>query len=358
MEKLSVPLGERNYSIYIDGGLMGRIPRLLDEMGLTGLTVLVTDDRVKGIFGNDLAQGLREAGLDTRVLEIPQGERSKTLQWAETLYDGLVSLRADRTTLMVALGGGVVGDLTGFVAATYMRGIPYIQVPTTLLAQVDSSVGGKTAVNHPKGKNLIGAFYQPRAVFIDTHVLRSLPDLEFLSGLAEVVKYGVISDRSFFNHIRDNLGAIRSLDEDALIGIIGRACAIKAEVVIEDERESGLRAILNFGHTIGHAVESLTGYEELRHGECVSIGMACAARISGSMGLCSRQDAEELIALLDSVGLPTRPTGLNPKDVLTALVHDKKAVQGRLRFVLMEGLGKVVTREGVNEEIILKSLTH
>jgi 3-dehydroquinate synthase len=357
METLSVSLGERSYSIYIDEGLMERIPHLLDEIGLRGLVVLVTDDRVNDIYGADLASRLRETGRDTHILEVPQGEPTKTLRWAESLYDRLISLRADRTTLMLALGGGVVGDLTGFVAATYMRGLPYVQVPTTLLAQVDSSVGGKTAVNHPKGKNIIGAFYQPRAVFIDIRALSSLPEREFLSGLAEVVKYGVISDKGFFHYIRDNLSAIKKLDKEALTSIVERSCAIKAEVVAKDERESGLRAILNFGHTIGHAVESLTGYQGLKHGECVSIGMACAARLSERLGLCARGEVTELVSLLDSTGLPTELPGLSPEDVLAAMVHDKKVMHGRLRLVLMERLGKVVIKEGLDEEVILQSLS-
>lgn len=357
MERLCVPLGERSYGIHIGCGALEQLPALLEEIARGGMAVLVTDSRVNPIYGEVVARALRDWGRDVHVVEVPEGERSKTLKSAEAIYDRLISLRADRTTVMLALGGGMVGDLTGFVAATYMRGVPYVQIPTTLLAQVDSSVGGKTGVNHPLGKNLIGAFYQPRGVLIDPFVLKSLARREFASGLAEVVKYGVICDRSFFYYIRDNLDGIDGLEEGALTYIIKRSCAIKAEVVAQDEKEAGLRAILNFGHSLGHAVESLSGYEGLKHGECVSIGMAFAAKVSVELGLCPEREAGELVSLLDSMGLPTKPPELSPADVMRALQLDKKVIQGKVRLVLMEGLGKVVVKEGVEEGLLLRCLS-
>ncbi len=357
MEKLSVPLGERSYGIYVEKGLLDSIPALLEEMWRDAMIVLVTDSRVNTIYGEKLARRFLEEGREVQVIEVPEGERSKTLTWAKTIYDRLISLHADRTTLMLALGGGVVGDLTGFAAATFMRGIPYIQIPTTLLAQVDSSVGGKTAVNHPRGKNIIGAFYQPKAVFIDTSVLSSLPEREFLSGMAEVVKYGVIRDSDFFYYVRDNLHAILNKEGGPLTQVVMKSCSIKAEVVAEDEKETGLRTILNFGHSVGHAVESLKGYEGLKHGECVSIGMACAARVSVELGLCPRGDAEELISLLESMGLPTKLPELDPEDVIAAFALDKKVMYGKMRLVLIEGLGKVVIKEGVGEDLLRRCLS-
>ncbi len=357
MEKLSVPLGERSYCIYIEEGILDRIPEMLDEIEHGGLTVLVTDSKVNAVYGNETTRLMEESGRAVHLIEVPEGERTKTLKWAEIIYDRLVSLRADRSTLLLALGGGMVGDLTGFVAATFMRGVPYIQIPTSLLAQVDSSVGGKTAVNHPKGKNIIGAFYQPRAVFIDTAALGTLPEREFVSGMAEVVKYGAIRDRGFFYYLKNNLEAIKGLEQGVMTHIIKTSCAIKAEVVSRDEREAGLRAILNFGHTVGHAVESLLGYGKLKHGECVSIGMACAGRISVELGLCPQEEAAELVSLLEATGLPVKLPELDPRDILAAMSLDKKVRQGKMRLVLMEGLGKVVIKEGVDNELLLRCLS-
>lgn len=357
METLSIPLGERSYLIHIGGGLLGRIPSLLDGVDPDAMTVLVTDTKVNSLYGRELSRKLLSAGRSSHTIELPPGEQTKTLSWAGTLYDRLVDVHADRTTLLLALGGGVIGDLTGFVAATFMRGIPYVQIPTTLLSQVDSSVGGKTAVNHPKGKNIIGAFYQPRAVYIDTEALNSLPKREFIAGLAEVVKYGVISEADFFSYISENLPAILSMEPEVLTYLIERSCTIKARVVAEDEREDGVRAILNFGHTLGHAVESLSGYGVLMHGEAVSIGMAYAARLSREMGLCPRADTEQLVSLLNALGLPTELPELDPGEIIRAMARDKKAVRGMNRMVLMERIGKVVIKEGIGEDLLLKSLT-
>ena len=297
------------------------------------------------------------AGLDMTALALPPGEATKGWPPFERAVEWLLAQRVERRDVVVALGGGVIGDLGGFAAAVLRRGVRFVQIPTSLLAQVDSSVGGKTAVNHPKGKNIIGAFYQPRAVFIDTAALRTLPEREFVSGMAEVVKYGAIRDRDFFYYLKNNLGAIKSLKQDVMTHIIKTSCAIKAEVVSRDEREAGLRAILNFGHTVGHAVESLLGYGKLKHGECVSIGMACAGRISVELGLCPQEEAAELVSLLQATGLPVKLPEIDPRDILTAMSLDKKVRQGKMRLVVMEGLGKVVIKEDVDNELLLRCLS-
>jgi 3-dehydroquinate synthase len=266
---------------------------------------------------------------------VKDGEQYKTLAEASMIYDRLIEEKLERSTPIVALGGGVIGDITGFVAATYLRGVPYVQVPTTLLAQVDSSVGGKTGVNHPRGKNLIGAFYQPRAVFIDPDVLKTLDKSELRAGLAEVVKYGVIWDEGFFRFLEENTQGLSAV-EDALVRAIERSCEIKAYVVKEDETEKGLRSILNFGHTFAHAIEAVTGYTRYKHGEAVSMGMVLAASFSARLGV---------------LGLPVEAPELRYEAVLGAMLVDKKVLSGCMRFVLTERIGKVVLRDVQSEEV-------
>ena len=261
----------------------------------------------------------------------------------------------DRRSFVIALGGGVVGDLGGFVASTFMRGIPYIQIPTSLLAQVDSSVGGKTAVNHPKGKNLIGTFYQPLAVFIDTSFLKTLSKEEFLNGMAEVVKYGIIADKKLFGFMEKNVAKILSLDPKALGYIIQRSCSIKADIVEKDEKEANIRAVLNFGHTVGHAVENVSGYR-FRHGEAVSVGMACAARISREIGLCQEKDVQRIENLLSLFGLPVHCRELSSRKIVRTLERDKKVLDRKIRFILLKGIGTVEIYDDLSRRLVQKVL--
>ena len=287
---------------------------------------------------------------------IPDGETSKSLQEAEKLYTRAIEAGLDRKSVVIALGGGVVGDLAGFVAATFMRGIDLIQIPTTLLAQVDSSVGGKTAVNHALGKNLIGAFHQPRAVFIDLNFLKTLPEREIKSGLGEVVKYGVISDGDFFTYLEDNADKILQCDLKTLAHVVKRSCEIKAQVVGADEKESGLRRILNFGHTLAHAIEEETRYEKYRHGEAVSIGMVGAAVISWELGKINFNDVARLKDLLDKLQLVTTCEGVDVDDVCKVALRDKKVIGGKIGWILMRGIGDVEITDEVTELEIKKAL--
>ncbi|MEK6546315.1 MAG: 3-dehydroquinate synthase, partial [Nitrospinota bacterium] len=272
MEVVNVGLKERSYSIYIDRGLLTEAGKRLSNIIAGKKIAIITNPTVNKIYGSILKNSFKGADIKIHLTEIPDGEKYKTLETAVKIYDWLTDIKIERQSSLIALGGGVIGDITGFVAATYLRGVPYIQIPTTLLAQVDSSIGGKTAVNHPKGKNLIGAFYQPRVVFIDIDTLKTLPKEEILCGVAEIIKYGIIRDGDFFEYLEGNIKKLINLEEKALIYSIKKACEIKADIVSRDERETGLRATLNFGHTIGHAIESLTDYKKYRHGEAIAIG--------------------------------------------------------------------------------------
>jgi 3-dehydroquinate synthase len=287
---------------------------------------------------------MKRAELVTVRMTIPDGERFKTLSSVKKLYDRLIAHRFERNSFLIALGGGVIGDIAGFTAATYLRGIPLIQVPTTVVAQVDASIGGKTGVDHPSGKNLIGAFYQPRMVYIDPSVLTTLSDREYRSGLAEVVKYGIILDGDFFSRLEKEADRILARNPGSLLEVVNRCCELKAGVVQEDEREGGLRRILNFGHTIGHAIETMGRYRRHLHGEAVSIGMVCAARIGLLLGLCSDSDVERISALLIRFGLPVSLPKISPADLLRIVALDKKMAAGKIHFVLPERVGKVTVR--------------
>jgi 3-dehydroquinate synthase len=290
---------------------------------------------------SSVEDSLRQAGFKVAVVTLPEGEEQKNLGSVATIYDRLVSERFERGSLLLALGGGVVGDMTGFAAATFLRGIPYVQVPTTLLAQVDSSVGGKTGVNHREGKNLIGAFHQPRLVLIDVAVLRSLPRRELTAGLAEAIKYGIIADPALFARLEAELENLLDLQMAPLSEVVADSCAIKAGVVEKDERESDVRAVLNFGHTVGHALESLTGYGKFLHGEAVAIGMIQAAAISVRQGCCDRESFERIRRLVSKAGLPTEiPAGVEPRELIQRMETDKKSTEGNIKFVLCEGIGK------------------
>jgi len=354
METVQVALDERAYPIYIGDGLLHEGERLRRHVRGRQVAIITNTtvaplylERVRGAF----AEGYQ---VDTHVL--PDGEQYKTLQQYGAIMDFLLEHRHSRSTTLIALGGGVVGDLTGFAAATYQRGVDFLQVPTTLLAQVDSSVGGKTGVNHPLGKNMIGAFYQPRCVLADTSVFATLPAREFAAGLAEVLKYGVIRDPEFFAWLEANADACVARQPAALIYAVKRSCELKAEVVAADEREADLRAILNFGHTFGHALETLTGYQTLLHGEAVAIGMVLAADLSARQGLLAWAEAARVRAAVAALGLPVLPPPLPADAVIAAMSLDKKVVSGRLRLILASAIGKVIITEDVNEQALLDTL--
>ena len=340
MDTIVVSLGERSYPIHIG-------PALLANSALYGIkakqVLLVTNDVVAPLYLERVKAALR--GRDVETVVLPDGERHKNLTTFADVIDRLVDARFHRDSCLVALGGGVVGDLTGYVAASYQRGVDFVQIPTTLLAQVDSSVGGKTAVNHPRAKNMIGAFHQPIAVLADTDTLRSLPPRELSAGLAEVIKYGVIVDAEFFAWLESHIDELRNLDAAALTHAIRRSCEIKAEIVSDDEHERGRRALLNLGHTFGHALEAVGHYERWLHGEAVGIGTALAARTSLALGWLKPSDCERVERLLSRSGLPTRAAKVDVDELLLHMRGDKKADQAGLKLVLIEALGRaVVTR--------------
>ena len=350
MIELNVDLGERSYPILIGSGVLGR-PEILAPFVDGNQALVVTNRTVAPLYLDALRAALGEVPTD--VFELEDGERFKTLDSYSQIIDALMEKRHNRSTTLVALGGGVVGDIAGFVAATYQRGVACIQVPTTLLAQVDSSVGGKTAVNHPRGKNMVGAFHQPRCVLADTDTLATLPEREYRAGLAEVLKYGVIRDETFFAWMEAHVDNLLNREARALAHAVRVSCATKAEVVARDERESGLRAILNFGHTFGHAIETLTGYEQLLHGEAVAIGMVLAADCSVRHGLLAEAEASRIRQALSTLGLPVEaPPGVEAAAMLDAMAVDKKAVDGRIRLVLPRCIGEVI----VTGEIERKAL--
>ena len=338
-EILNVGLRDRSYPIWIGSGILDRLGEALIRVHFPRRIALVTNPTVFSLYGEQVLSILRDEGFKVLTVTIPDGEEHKNLGTLERIYDGLIEGGVDRSGGLVALGGGVVGDITGFAAATFLRGIPFVQVPTTLLSQVDSSVGGKTGINHRLGKNLIGAFHQPRHVHIDVDTLRTLPEREFSAGMAEVVKYGVIRDRAFFDWLFRASGDLRRLEPSALIEAVKRSCQIKADVVENDEKESSLRAILNFGHTFGHAVEMVAGYGNVRHGEAVAIGMVAASLAAREQGLCSQEDVRSLRDLLIAFGLPTEPPAFSLDDYLQAMGRDKKIKGGVLRMVLNRRIG-------------------
>jgi 3-dehydroquinate synthase len=357
MKDILVDLGKNSYNIIIDRGILNQVGTLISKVISPRKTIIVTDKIVEPLYGNVVLNSLSECKFDVRLVSMDPGEEQKSMAMAEELYESLFDHEMDRKSLIVALGGGVLGDLAGFVAATFMRGIPFVQIPTTLLAQVDSSIGGKVAVNHPRGKNMIGSFYQPKAVFIDTDTLRSLPKAEITAGMVEVIKYGMIKDAAFFEYIEKHLPEIMKLDLAVLEEIIYNSCKVKAHVVELDEKEEGLRAILNYGHTIGHALEALTSYRKYRHGEAVAMGMIYATKIAIGMNLADESVLKRQESLFVKLGLSLKDTELNPDDIVGILYQDKKTIGGKLRFVLPTEIGNVVINDMVNEETILKVLT-
>jgi 3-dehydroquinate synthase len=341
MPNLTVQLGERSYPLHVGYGILPAAGKLLREAGLHGKVAVVTNPTVAELYLDPLSEALKQFDFEITPVLIPDGEEHKNLNSLSLIYDRLIGERFERKSCLLALGGGVVGDLAGFAAATFLRGVPYVQVPTTLLAQVDSSVGGKTGVNHRDGKNLIGAFYQPRLVLIDVAVLCSLPRREFMAGLAEVIKYGIIDDPALFKLLEGRLEKLIEFERPLLIEVVAASCAIKARVVEQDEREDDFRAVLNFGHTIGHALESITGYTRFLHGEAVGVGMAQAAAISVRLGFCDQNSSERIRELITRAELPTEiPADVAPEKLIQRIEVDKKAAEGKVKFVMCAGIGK------------------
>lgn len=348
-----VALGARSYDISIESGSLARTGEIArTALGNARRIALFSNARVFELCGKRVERSLKAAGFLPLVHLVSDGERAKSIRTAERAWTALLANRFERGDAILALGGGVVGDLAGFVAATFLRGIPHLQVPTTLLAQIDSSVGGKTAINHPLGKNLIGAFHQPAAVIIDPSVLRTLPRRELRAGLYEALKYGVIRDAELASFLRDRMTQIRALDLDVLTAIITRCCEIKAEVVATDEREGGLRKILNFGHTVGHALEAVTSFRLLKHGEAVGYGMKCATSIAERIGLIARSEALDIVKDVNAIGPLPSIEQLASKEITAAMAHDKKVVRGRLSLILPTRIGDVVVRDDVAMPVV------
>jgi 3-dehydroquinate synthase len=338
---VKVSLAERSYDIVVGSGLLDSLGRRLHALGLCGKVGVVTDATVGKLYGARAMRAIKSAGLDGHLIVVPAGERTKTLRWTTRILDELVKERFERGSALVALGGGVIGDLTGFAAAVYLRGIPFVQVPTTLVAQVDSSVGGKTGVNHPLGKNLIGAFYQPRLVLIDIATLNTLPVRQWLGGLAEVIKYGMIADESFFIYLEQHMASLLRMEEEPVRHIVTQSCRIKAAIVMEDERESDRRRILNYGHTIGHALESLSKYRTFIHGEAVAIGMVHEAALSRHLGFCKPDLVNRQADVIRRAGLPDALPSVSFTDLWTAMQHDKKVAKGCVYSIFPERIGQV-----------------
>jgi len=355
MREISVALASKSYPVYIGSGLLAQTGSYLRERGFAGRLVIITDSTVNRLYGSMLGQALEAGGFQVSTLEAPPGEEQKSLENAGRLYQELTTARAERTTPVLALGGGVIGDLAGFVAATYQRGVPLVQLPTTLLAQVDSSVGGKVAVDHGQLKNMIGAFYQPEMVIADTGTLKSIPEEELKSGLAEVIKSAAIRNSEFFIFLEENTEKIKSLDADTLEEVVYQSVKIKSEVVAEDELDTGLRHILNYGHTIGHAVESVSDFE-IKHGKAVAIGMVTAARIANKLGLLDKSEVNRLQKLIEQVGLPTKMPDLGIEEMTRAMQHDKKVREGKVRFVLLKSIGNALVSDDVSPALIKEVL--
>jgi len=357
MNKIRVELGERSYTIASGSGILKDIGKSLERFDFSRKAAIVSNPTVYDLYGKTLRSSLSDSGFEIIEIILPDGEEYKNLSSVEKIYEQLLKMRFDRKSVLIALGGGVIGDITGYAASTYMRGIDFIQVPTTLLAQVDSSVGGKTGVNHALGKNMIGTFWQPRLVWVDISTLHSLSRRNFLAGMAEIIKYGIIWDSAFFDFLEKKRETLLSLNPDDLIHIIRRSCEIKADVVSRDERESGLRAILNFGHTIGHAIETATGYSTFLHGEAVAIGMHVEAILAHETGLIGSDEVSRLQHLLKTFGLPFEiPAGIDLTALFEAMKLDKKSVSGDLKFVLPEQIGRVRVQGNISEKIVHQAI--
>jgi 3-dehydroquinate synthase len=357
MHKIRVRLENSEYDILIGNGILGDVAHSIAPLFEASRILIVTNPSVDGLYGSTLRKALESLPCDVLTELIPEGEEWKNLSTFEKLIDRMAEARLDRKSLLVALGGGVVGDIAGFAAATFMRGIPYVQVPTTLLAQVDSSIGGKVGVDHQLAKNLVGSFYQPALVCIDPAMLASLPDAQVRNGVAEIIKYGMIADEGLFMLLERQMKSLPRLEPGLLEEVIRRCCQIKARIVQQDVRETtGLRMILNYGHTIGHAVEAVTGYTRFSHGEAIAIGMTAAAKIARIMDLATEEVETRQRELLSGAGLPIALTGIETAQLIEATLLDKKATGGRTRFVIPLAVGKVVVKEGIPVELVEQAL--
>jgi 3-dehydroquinate synthase len=355
MKTLEVKLGDRTYTIHIGQGLLAQAELILPHLKRKQAAI-VTNTTVAPLYLEMLSEPLRRAGVDVISIILPDGEAYKNAETLNLIYDALLQHRAERSTTLIALGGGVIGDLTGYAAATYLRGVPFIQVPTTLLSQVDSSVGGKTGINHPLGKNMIGAFYQPQLVLADIDTLKTLPPRELSAGLAEVIKYGLIRDAVFFDWLESNMHRLVALDTEALTYAIYRSCENKAEVVAADEREAGERALLNLGHTFGHAIENAMGYGVWLHGEAVAAGTMLAADLSRRMHWLKDDDVTRMRAIFKAANLPIDPPALGVDRYLDLMGLDKKVVDGKIRFILQQAIGKSVVTSDYDAEALRQTL--
>ena len=356
MQTISVPLQNRSYPIWIEKGLLTKLPELLKPMNQGQKWVIFSQNEIISLYGNSLCKGLKSAGFQVELVVLPDGEKAKSLNELEGIFSQLIGMDCDRSATFLALGGGVVGDATGFIAASFMRGVDYIQIPTTLLAMVDSSIGGKTGVNLPDGKNLVGAIWQPKAVVIDIELLKSLQEREITSAMGEVLKYGAILDRNLFEVVAENLNDILNLSKPELLTeVIGRCAKLKADVVVEDEREGGKRRILNFGHTIGHALETHFGFETLRHGEAVAYGMLAAGKLSNEDGRLEIEDFELLQTTIKKLPLPKLPE-FDAENILKIMQRDKKVKDRKINFVLLEAIGKTVIVDSIEKESIIKAM--
>lgn len=358
MRTLNVSLGQRSYSILIGPNLYSD-PKLLGEQIWGNKVAIVTNETVAPLYLNALSQVIADTGVEVLSIILPDGEKFKNGETLNLIYDALMQKRCDRATTLIALGGGVIGDMCGFAAATYQRGVPFLQLPTTLLSQVDSSVGGKTGINHPLGKNMIGAFWQPKMVIADTDTLRTLPDRELSAGLAEVIKYGLIRDLALLELIESRMPALLQRDPDALTFAIERSCTNKADVVAGDEFETaehGGRALLNLGHTFGHAIEAAAGYGNWLHGEAVAAGTVMAAKLSQRLGWLSDEDVARVTNLFSAARLPVKGLTMVPERYLELMAHDKKVRDGRLRLVLLKRIGEAITDDSASRADILEAI--
>src|SRR5438034_344522 len=353
---IDVQLGSRSYAIVVERGALASVGARLKSLGVGSRAALVSAAGILSAHGKTVTESLEKAGFTVTTLEVPDGEAAKTLGVAERCWNALLEAGLDRTSTVLALGGGAVGDVAGFVAATYMRGVNVVQLPTTVLAQVDASIGGKTAIDHPAAKNLIGAFHQPRLVLVDPAVVRSLPEREFRSGLAEIVKHGIVLDADYFAEVERDAAPLCARDLPVVERIIGGSCRLKAGVVARDERESELRHVLNYGHTIGHALEAVTGYTRFAHGEAVALGIVAEARLALRLGVASEETVLRQERLLAAVGLPVRASGLDAAAILAAITRDKKARDGRVPFVLAPRIGAFQLTYDVDPDAIRAAL--
>ena len=357
-KKILVPIDNSSYEVTIESGVLSRIGNKLNELGIKNnrKILIISNQEIADLFGDIVLENLTLNKYFAEIFIIQAGETNKNLNTLNEIYDAAFSFGLERGSLIIALGGGIVGDITGLAAATWLRGIDYIQIPTTLLSMVDSSVGGKTAVNHPKGKNLIGAFYQPKAVFIDTDALKTLPEREFKAGMAEVIKYGIIKDEELFKFLeaKASIERIRNLESEYLIEIIMKSVQTKSEVVSMDEQEKGIRAILNYGHSFGHVIENLCGYGEFLHGEAISIGMRIAGDIASEKGLWTKEESKRQNNLLLNYGLPIEIPKIEKSKILKILMGDKKVKDGKMRFVLPKRIGNVEIFDDIEDSDFLK----